>query len=74
MLLLLYSSKENITQMLSGSTNRNDFFLCVISTGKALTLEKMGAAFSNPCPSLPLQKITGLVKQFQNLNNVLIKT
>ena len=74
MLLLLYSSKENITQMLSGSTNHNDFFSVWFPQVKHWHLKKMGATFSNPCPSLPLQKITELVKQFQSLNNVLIKS
>ena len=51
--MLLYIYEKDIKQILSGNTNRDNFFV-IFFAGRALKLEKVGQIFSsfNPCPSL----------------------
>ena len=51
--MLLYIYEKDIKQILSGNTNRDNFFV-IFFAGIALKLEKVGQIFSsfNPCPSL----------------------
>ena len=69
--MLLWSYKEDITQISTRITNQNIFLM--IFEGIALKLEKVGPTLSslNPCPSILPFAATDDKKRFQCVNIVL---